>query len=117
MTVNILGTDYTVEYRKYEEDPCFVKSDLSGYCAYRQRLIVVGLMRTFPSFAEEPCETILAIEREILRHEIVHAFLYESGLDSSSLETKSWANNEEMVDWFALQGPKIFKVWKEADIL
>jgi hypothetical protein len=25
-----------------------------------------------------------------------------------------WAKNEEMVDWFALQGPKIYAAWKEA---
>lgn len=117
MIINILGTDYTVEYRNYEEDPCFRTQDLSGYCAGRQHTIVVGLMRTFPSFEKESCEAISVIEHEILRHEIVHAFLYESGLDASSARCDSWSNNEEMVDWFALQGPKIFKAWKEADAL
>lgn len=117
MTINILGTDYTVEYRNYEEDPCFSKQDISGYCAGRRHTIVVGLMRTFPNFEGESCETISSIEHEILRHEIVHAFLYESGLDASSAKCDSWAINEEMVDWFALQGPKIFTAWKEAGVL
>lgn len=118
MTLNILGTDYTVEYRKYQEDPYFSKRNLSGYCAHQLHLIVIGLMRTFPDFEEESCEMILSIEHETLRHEIVHAFLYESGLDSSSSEVNgSWARSEEIVDWFALQGPKIFKVWEEAGAL
>ena len=36
------------------------------------------------------------------------------GLASSSLGIDGpWAKNEEMVDWFALQGPKIYKAWQE----
>lgn len=50
------------------------------------------------------------IIRRTARHEIVHAFLAESGLDQNS----DWARNEEIVDWIALQGPKIFKAWQEA---
>jgi len=29
----------------------------------------------------------------------------------------AWARNEEMIDWFALQGPKILKAWQEAGAL
>lgn len=54
-------------------------------------------------------------QKQTLRHEIVHAFFDESGLASSSLGIDGpWAKNEEMVDWFALQGPKIYKAWQEA---
>ena len=49
----------------------------------------------------------------MLRHEIVHAFLYESGLDVSS----EWARNEEIVDWIALQTPKLQKAFEEAGCL
>lgn len=118
MTVNILGTNYTIEYRKYQEDPYLSKNDFSGYCSHQDKRIIVGLMRTFPGFEEETCEVILSTERQTLRHEIVHAFLYESGLDTSASEvTGSWARSEEIVDWFALQGPKIFIAWKEANAL
>ena len=55
--------------------------------------------------------------KKVIRHEIIHAFALESGLRESSLETASWAVNEEMVDWFARQGPKIYKAWQEADAL
>ena len=57
-------------------------------------------------------------KKNILRHEIVHAFLFESGLDSSSANFYgAWAMNEEMVDWFAIQSPKIFKVFKELNLI
>ena len=52
-------------------------------------------------------------EQKNLRHEILHAFLFESGL----AENSDWAQNEEMVDWFAIQGPKIVKSWEEAGAL
>ena len=53
----------------------------------------------------------------MLRHEIIHAFLFESGLECNSLKTYNWAENEEMVDWFAIQSPKIFILYKELNIL
>ena len=53
----------------------------------------------------------------MLRHEIIHAFLNESGLSDSSNSVEAWAKNEEMVDWFAIQSPKIFKVFQDLDIL
>lgn len=40
----------------------------------------------------------------LIRHEVVHSFLYESGLDCCC----DWAT-EEMVDWVAIQLPKISK--------
>ena len=54
------------------------------------------------------------VQRNItLRHEILHAFLHESGLWGCSLESTSWAMNEEMVDWVAIQFPKILKVYRQ----
>ena len=48
----------------------------------------------------------------------MHAFLNESGLQSAANACDgSWARNEEMVDWFAIQSPKIYKVFAELDIL
>jgi hypothetical protein len=44
-----------------------------------------------------------------MRHELVHAFLFESGLHNDS-----WAANEAAVDWIANQFPKILKAFQEA---
>ena len=48
---------------------------------------------------------------------IIHAFLLESGLDSNSNSADSWAVNEEMVDWFAIQSPKIFKLFNKLELM
>lgn len=118
MTLRILGETWNVEYRTYQSDPYFEKRNADGYCLARKRLIVVGELETFQAFEGETKEVIEQHEKEILRHEIVHAFFYESGLDASSMTPDcGWAMNEEMVDWIALQGPKIFSVWMEAGAL
>ena len=54
-------------------------------------------------------ENLAEYKKVVIRHELIHAFLFESGLDAAS-----WAMNEEMVDWFALQAPKLMKAFEEA---
>lgn len=56
----------------------------------------------------------VAYQKKVLRHEIVHAFLYESGLWQNAYGSKCWAKNEEMIDWMAIQIPKIQRAYKEA---
>lgn len=115
MTLNVLGTEYTVTVKKYDEDEAFERRSIDGYCDYLTKNIVVCDMTTYKGWEHEPPETAEAAQRETLRHEIVHAFLDESGLGDSSLNVDCpWAKNEEMVDWFAQQGLKIYKAWQEA---
>ena len=118
MELDILGTTYKVAYKDFAEDPLFEKNGISGYHSPYDTQIVVCSMKTHPEFLQGNDEVIRNIERTCLRHEIIHAFLHESGLaDSAIRPEESWAMNEEMVDWFALQAPKIFKVFKAADCL
>ncbi len=115
--VNILGTEYSIIVRKYDEDKTFKRYDANGYCSCSDHEIVLCDMATFPDWEHE---TDLARENQMkttLRHEIVHAFLGESGLSANSNESVAWARNEEMVDWIALQGPKIYKAWQETNAL
>ena len=51
------------------------------------------------------------MQKHVLRHELIHAFLFESGLDQNSNLCESWAINEEMVDWMAIQMPKIMNIY------
>lgn len=52
-----------------------------------------------------------------MRHEVIHAFLFESGLAENSNISDAWAVNEEMVDWLAIQAPKIFKAFQKLNII
>jgi len=116
--VSILGTEYTIIVKKYEEDEAFERRSIDGYCDSWTKQIVVCDMFTYKGWEHELPETVASAQKEVLRHEIVHAFFEESGLaDSSNSVDCAWAKNEEMVDWFAIQGPKIFKVWQEVGVL
>ena len=117
-TVNILGTEYTIETHKISEDETMKKNQWSGYCDEEQKLIVVADMTEKEYVDIDSAEAQETYRKKTLRHEITHAFLNESGLsDCSSVPSHAWAKHEEMVDWFAIQSPKIFKVFKELDIL
>ena len=110
--VNVLGTEYRIEFRNYKDDPKLEKLD--GYADFSEKLIVCEQMkeRNITSIAN-----IKIYQNKVLRHEIIHAFIYESGLDCNSYEPDNWAENEEMIDWFAIQSPKIYKIFKELNIL
>lgn len=111
-TVNILGTEYTIEYRKRKNDPNLDNSD--GYHDSSVNLIVIAEMQSEAKAKND----LIAYQKSVLRHEIIHAFLYQSGLDScSSVYGGAWAESEEMIDWIAIQSPKIFKAYQEADCL
>lgn len=110
--INILGTEYRIEFRKEDEDT--ILKDCNGYCDVTVKLIVV---LAEPN-KESDCEDFSFIQKKTLRHEIVHAFLTESGLFNNTYNVDAgWAKNEEMVDWFAIQSPKIFKVYSELGLL
>ena len=112
MKIDILGTEYTIERRKQSEDPKL--KDYDGYCDPSVKRIVVERKEEGPN----SIENLRQCEDEILRHEIVHAFLVESGLqDNTHVCSNSWARNEEMVDWIALQAPKLFQAFQEGNCL
>lgn len=118
MTVNILGTPYEIIVKKYDEEDAFDRRSIAGFCDGYAKQIVVCDMHTYKGWEHEGEKTVAAAQRQTLRHEIVHAFFNESGLmDSSSMVDCPWSNNEEMVDWIANQGMKIYKAWQETDSL
>ena len=117
MDLNILGTKYTLTVKKYDEDPFFKDNSCDGYCDDVLKEIAVCKMSTYPGFEKETAEYCERSEKQIMRHEIIHAFLGESGLKQCSSNTGPWAKNEEMVDWIALQAPKIIEVFKIANCI
>ena len=118
MTVSILGTPYEIIVKKYDEEDAFERRSIAGFCDGYAKEIVICDMHTYKEWDNESEKTIVAAQKQTIRHEIVHAFFYESGLwDNSFGIDNSWAKNEEMVDWIALQGEKIYNAWKEANAL
>jgi hypothetical protein len=113
-TINVLGTKYKV----ITDVPVWKDSELAnrfGYCSFVDHRIVVADLNTIDLWKNESESVKLLQKKSTLRHEIIHAFLAESGLRGSSSSVEQWALHEEMIDCFALQLPKIIKVFKELD--
>ena len=54
--------------------------------------------------------------KSLVRHEVIHAFLFESGLHESWHHNET-GHDETIVDWFATQAPKIYKVFAELGVI
>ena len=80
--INVLGTNYTIEYKSFKDDEKL--KDLDGYTDFYLKRIVVE--EDFEDRIKLK-EKIKAYQNKILRHEIIHAFLFESGLDCNSLKS------------------------------
>ncbi len=104
--INILGTEYTVLEKDESEDELLKKCD--GYCDKTTKEIVVMKL------SSENCELHNPewYRKKVIRHEIVHAFMFESGLHEC-MNKNEGTHDEQMVDWIAIQFPKIQKVFVE----
>ena len=104
--VDVLGTIYSIVKSNKAND---VKLEsLAGYCDTSVKQIVIDTFKTDNMSMAD----LDKYEQEIIRHELVHAFLNESGLSDSS-----WGANEEIVDWIALQFPKMLRVFEELNVI
>lgn len=112
--VNILGTEYTIYTNVNEYDDIRIK-EVYGFCDYSTKEIYIS--KDTQEVDEQSMKNLKDFENKVIRHEIIHAFLYESGLRENSNRQIAWAENEEMVDWIAIQFPKILKVFKELEII
>lgn len=118
LKINVLGTEYAVNFYNYDDVPEFKKRSIDGFCDSVEKEIAICRIKTYPGFEDKSEEYCRKLEKQVLRHEIVHAFFNESGLQDSSLQIEGgWAKNEEMVDWIALQFPKMMQAMKEAECL
>lgn len=110
-TVNILGTEYGV-YLDVEMDNDELLKQCTGYCDKTTKRIIIGNM--------EGCN--LGDEAEFrkycLRHEIVHAFLFESGIAADTVwDIEGQEHPEHMVEWIAMQFPKMIKAFQAVGAL
>ena len=100
--INILGTAYTLRFTP-NEDGYRLLEGANGYMDPTVKEIVVRTDFSDDDDVQYP-EVLI---RKNIRHEVIHAFLYESGLDCNTNKSINWATNEEAIDWLALQLPKL----------
>lgn len=116
MKVNILGTKYKIIFDDAKDQELKGKNR-QGYCFFDAREIHIADLNTDEEWKKENPQVRKRRTGIILRHEIIHAFLNESGLCQNTIDTDAWAINEEMVDWIAMQFPKMLKAFKEVGAL
>ena len=108
--VNILGTDYDIVIQSEDENPKLKECD--GLCEQYSKKIVLNDCK-YTDNEVMRVENFEEYKKKVARHEIFHAFFGESGLRSHS----AYGENEELIDWLAIQSPKIFKVFQELNLI
>ena len=111
-SLNVLGTLYSVFYKDEQTDKFLKECD--GYTDKTTKQIVIST---------EPKDNQLGnwdeYRKKVLRHEIIHAFLFESGLHGqANYDAQNGQEHPEMmVDWFAAQWHKLAEAFKNADAI
>lgn len=110
--VGVLGVEYSVYGHASRQDDPYLEYCDGYFDKTAKRVVVAG------QDEENELADFETYRKTNLRHELIHAFLYESGLDGNSC----WENGEnehpeQTVEWLAIQFPKILKAFKEADAL
>jgi len=106
MQVNILGQEYSYEEIKASDD--IKMGDGDGYCDGYGKIIRIN--NDYASNHPTCISDLEGYKRQVRRHEIIHAFFHESGLEK-------YCSDEIMVDWIARQFPKITKVFQQVGAL
>lgn len=103
--VNILGCDYKI----VRDDGSLQKENADGVCQTYDKIIRIAPLKDLLS-DEDAVDMKTARSKEVMRHEIVHAFFTESGLSGYNA-------NEQLVDWIARQFPKMARVFEQLSCL
>ncbi|WP_455715429.1 hypothetical protein [Anaerosporobacter sp.] len=116
--ISILGMEYVIKEVKISETDKLLENQWSALCSKTKHEILLGDMEEEEYFGKMDEEEKKEYRKQTLRHEITHAFFNESGLmDNTHRCQEGWSQNEEMIDWIALQFPKMVKVFQECDCL
>lgn len=105
--VNILGVVYAIYDEVSVKDDIRI-TDCDGVTDFTTREILIAEMNSDPNSWKK----LDIYKKRTIRHEIVHAILFESGLDHNT----EWARNEEVVDWIAIQFPKLLDIFKDIEV-
>lgn len=101
MKVNVLGTEYEIII-----DDSIVSKGVDGLCkSYDKEIVIRSKGEMLGSEDSESSKEVRY--KEVLRHELIHAFFDEAGLDD-------YSSNEQLVNWIAIQFPKMLKAFIEA---
>lgn len=107
--IDVLGTKYTLEKLSKKQDKYLETRD--GYCDKTSKRLVVCV-----EDEDNELDNFDVYQKVVIRHEIIHAFLFESGLHESWTHTET-GHDETTVDWFAIQHSKLHAAFEQAGAL
>lgn len=108
MKIDILGSQWTIEHKYAGEDNGL--NGLEGYTDRTSRRIVLAKHRPAQDKEVGALDDMADNDRNTTRHELTHAFLFESGLDN-------YSQDEDLVTWLAHQFPKMMRAFAFAGAL
>lgn len=108
MKINVLGTEYEIIENAKRKDYQQL-DELDGFTDFSIKKIIIAEQEKDNDIVKD----LEYITKKVTRHEIVHAFMYESGLDCNS----DYARNEELIDWIAIQFEKMLEVFENLNII
>lgn len=110
--VNVLGTEYRI-YLDVPSDEDEAMKTYAGYCDNTAHIIAVAARDE-----ETDIDNWADYQRRVIRHELVHAFLFESGLGADAIwHVEGQTHPEQTVDWLARQFPKMARAFEQAGAL
>lgn len=110
-TVDVLGVTYGIYMGVMPEEDKLL-DDCDGYHDKTvKRIVVIGKVD------EANLSDWSHYEKQILRHELIHAFLHESGIDGSFKWDNGNEHPEGLVSWMSIQFPKMLKAFQEVGAL
>jgi len=108
LKVNILGQEYEIKKQSEIENPKLKTRRANGLAELYSKELIISTEASIED--EETYSNLADYEKKVIRHEIVHAFFHESGLND-------YCHDEQLVDWLAVQIPKIKKAMESVDCL
>lgn len=104
-SVSILGTPYKIIREKFGNEDIDGETDYTSH-QIRIRTDNINKLGDFD-----------VLMKKQLRHEIIHAFMAESGLQANFEHYRQFGHDETTVDWFAIQFPKMLEAFKQVGAL
>ena len=102
--VLILGRPWLIKICTEKEEPRL--KERSGFADWTSRLIAIS---DPDDHKECDLDNMLEFLKKVARHEIIHAFMFGSGL-AEEWKHDTWGQEETLVDWLAFQLPAICDV-------
>ena len=108
MKVNILGQEYEIKHLSEDEYPKLKVMEANGLAELYSKELIIE--KNINPMSGKEFANFDQFKNKVIRHEIVHAFFHEAGITE-------YTNDERLVDFIALQAPKMLKVFQEAECI